>query len=103
MGAVNGYVAIILILATILLMVCIALFYLLGNEKKRAINKEYGLTGMADVERSTEELPGTMNKTDDNTESLLSVDSVEEKNVEHVPLFYELQSIIFIHTDTIIE
>ena len=31
MGAVNGYVAIILILATILLMVCIALFYLLGN------------------------------------------------------------------------
>ena len=40
----------------------------MGNEKKRAINKEYGLTGMADVERSTEELPGTMNKTDDNTE-----------------------------------
>lgn len=102
-GAINGYMTIILILAVFLLVMSIVLIYLLGNEKNRVIYEADGPFGRVDVERSTEELPRRMNKTENNTESLQPVISAEDQNEEKMPMFYELQSIVFIHTDTIIE
>jgi hypothetical protein len=102
-GSINGYMTIILILSVFLLVMSIVLLYLLGSEKRRTVYESDGLFRKTGVERSTEELPRRMNKTENNTESLQPVISAEEQNEEKMPMFYELQSIVFIHTDTIIE
>ena len=96
------YITTILILAVLLMLICIALLYFVSSEKKSG-QKDRAFRSDSQAERTTGKLDSETEFEEDQTESQLFDEPIDKIGNNQAYPFYELQSIIFIHTDNIIE
>lgn len=96
------YIKTILILAVLLMLICISLLYFVSSEKKSG-QKDRVFRSDSRAERTTGKLTWETEFEEDQTGTQPSSVSIDNNRNDQVDSFYELQSIILIHTDKIID